>query len=423
LEDKGGLAELEQLSGEKLAEIVYEESLKAKEVVEPYVHHTPLDLSATFSRMTGGKVYLKYENLQKTGSFKVRGALYKVYSVKDRVKGVVAASAGNHAQGVAYAASIFGLHAIIVMPETATIAKVEATKSYGAEVILHGRIYDEAEAKALEIAREKGYEFIPAFDDVKIMAGQATVVHEILEDLQDFDMIVVPVGGGGLISGIASVVKRCRPHVRVVGVEPENVPKFKKSLEAGKPVTVEAKPTIADGLATKKPGRLTFKIVASLVDDIVTVSEEEIAHAIYLLLERGKVLAEGAGAAALAALLSGRVEAQGKKVVAIVSGGNIDLTALYRVLLRGLASTGRLVTFEGYVPDTPGTLSEVAAVIAKHRGNILEVVHDRTTPRGPAWHARLQITVELPSPETANDILGDLERLGYRFKIIPYKTL
>lgn len=408
----------DQLSDEQLAELVYRESLRAREVVSRYVHHTPLDLSATFSRMTGAKVYLKYENLQKTGSFKVRGALYKVYSVKDRVKGVVAASAGNHAQGVAYAAKMFGLHAVIVMPETATIAKVEATRGYGAEVVLYGRIYDEAEAKALEIARERGYEFIPAFDDVKIMAGQATVAHEILEDLPDPDVIVVPVGGGGLISGVASVVKKLKPNVRVVGVEPENTPKFTVSLKAGHPVTVEAKPTIADGLATKKPGRLTFRIVRRLVDEIVTVSEEEIAHAIYLLLERGKVLAEGAGAAALAALLSGKVRAEGRKVVAIVSGGNIDLTALYRILLRGLSATGRMAILEGYVPDTPGTLAEVAEVIARHRGNIVDVVHDRIYPKAPAWHARLTVMVELPAPETADEILEELEARGYRFRRI-----
>ncbi|ABM80088.1 threonine ammonia-lyase [Hyperthermus butylicus] len=401
----------------ELVRLVYEESLKAREIVSQYAHHTPLDPSATFSRLTRARVYLKYENLQKTGSFKIRGALYKIYSIKNEARGVVAASAGNHAQGVAYAASVFGLPAVIVMPETASIAKVEATKGYGAEVVLYGRVFDDAEAKALEIARERGYTFIPAFDDVKIIAGQGTIAHELIQDLGDFDAVVVPVGGGGLISGIASVLKTVKPGIKVYGVEPENAPKFTKSLEAGRPVRVEIRPTIADGLAVKRPGDITFRIVRELVDDIVTVSEEEIAHAIYMLLERGKVLAEGAGAAALAALLTGKLPVEGRKVVAIVSGGNIDLTALYRVLIRGLAASGRIVTLEGYVPDIPGTLADVAAVIARHRGNILEVVHDRSDLGAPAWHTRLRVTLEVPGPAEAEALLNELAERGYRLRL------
>lgn len=305
---------------------------------------------------------------------------------------------------------------MIVMPETASISKIDATRGYGAEVVLHGTIYDEAEEKALEIARERGYEFVHAFDDPYVIAGQGTIAFELLEQLGSFDVVVVPVGGGGLISGIASVVKKLRPEVRVVGVEPDNVPKMKLSLQAGKPVTIQPRPTIADGLATKKPGELTYKLVSELVDDIVTVSEEEIAKAIYLLLERGKVLVEGAGAAPVAALISGKLELRGgERVVAIVSGGNIDLNAIYKILLRGLYEEGRIATIEGYVPDYPGQLMKVLEVVARHRGNVLDIIHDRTHPGGPAWHAKVVILLEVPSREALARILDELRLLGYSF--------
>ncbi len=402
----------------RLAEEIYLEALKAREIVSRHARKTPLDHSSTFSRMSGGHVYLKYENLQKTGSFKIRGALYKVYRVRSQASGVVAASAGNHAQGVAYAARSLGLPSIIVMPETASISKVEATRGYGAQVVLYGKIYDEAEQKAREIAEEKGYAFIHPFDDPHVIAGQGTVALEILEDLSDIDVVVVPVGGGGLISGIAAVFKKLSPSTRIVGVEPENAPKFTESLRAGKPVTVEVRPTIADGLATKKPGNLTFRIVSGLVDKMVTVTEDELAKAIYLLLERGKVLAEGAGAAALAAILSGKVDVEGKRVVALVSGGNIDLTAIYRLLIRGLAGAGRIAAIQGHVPDLPGTLAKIASIIASYRGNIVEVIHDRADMEAPAWHTTLKIIFEAPSLETVDTILKELERHGYRFQLL-----
>jgi threonine dehydratase len=401
-----------------LVDKIYELSLEARKVVSRYAHRTPLDYSATFSRMTGSEVYLKYENLQKTGSFKIRGALFKISRLAGKVPGVVAASAGNHAQGVAYAAQRLGLPAVIVMPVDASIAKVEATKGYGAEVVLHGEIYDDAEAEALRIARERGYAFIPAFDDPEVIAGQATLGHEILDDLPGVETIVVPLGGGGLASGIAVVAKRRRPGVKIIGVEPAEVPKFTESLRAGRPVRVAPKPTIADGLAVKRPGHITFEIVRRLVDRVVTVTEDEIAHAIYLLLERAKVLAEGAGAAALAALLAGKVpEARGSKTVAIISGGNIDLTVLGRVLARGLAFSGRIAVFEGYVPDRPGSLAAVASVIASHRANILEVVHEREDTRAPPWHTLLRITVEVPGQEEALGILEELRRRFPRFRL------
>jgi threonine dehydratase len=401
---------------DELINDIYNRSLEARKVVAKYIHHTPLDYSTTFSRMSGAQVYLKYENLQKTGSFKVRGALYKLSRLVGKVEGVVAASAGNHAQGVAYAAKCFGMKAVIVMPEVASIAKVEATKGYGAEVVLYGTVYDEAEEKAREIAREKGYEFIPAFDDPDIIAGQATLGHEILEDLEDVDIVVVPIGGGGLISGISVALRKRRQGVRIIGVEPANVPKFTLSLRAGHPVAVKPKPTVADGLAVKRPGQLTFRIIRELVDEVVTVTEDEIAQAIHLLLERGKVLAEGAGAASLAAMLSGKVRGiEGKKVVAVISGGNIDLTMLNRILVRGLAFSGRIATIYGYVPDQPGMLAKVAAIIGKHRANILEVLHDRSDIQAPTWHTALRVIIEVPSREEVKKILEELSNEGFEF--------
>lgn len=395
-------------------------SREAYEIIRKYLHVTPVSFSTTFSKISHCKVYLKYENLQKTGSFKARGALYKVYTIKDRVKGVVAASAGNHAQGVAYAASIFNLPSVIVMPESASVSKVEATKGYGAEVILYGRVFDESYSKALEIARERGFEFIHAFDDLRIIAGQSTIAWELLEQIGDFDSVVVPVGGGGLISGIASVIKKVKPNVKIIGVEPEAAPKTLLSIKAGKPVIIEPKPTVADGLVAKRPGDITFQFIANLVDDIVTVGEEEISQAIYLLLERKKTLVEGAGAVGVAALISGKVKLEDRKVVVLLSGGNIDLTILNKIILRGLVGTGRITRITGYIPDYPGQLKRVLEVIAQHRGNILDISHDRADPRTPAWHAKVTIMFETPSIQVTREILEKLKGEGFKFYTEPF---
>ncbi|MCE4599328.1 MAG: threonine ammonia-lyase [Desulfurococcales archaeon] len=404
-------------SGREIVDYIYTESRRARKIVGRLARRTPLDPSTTFSRIAGTRIYLKYENLQKTGSFKVRGALYKVSKLKEAYPGFVAASAGNHAQGVAFAASAFNRRAVIVMPETASISKIEATRSYGAEVVLHGRIYDEAEEEALRIAREKGYAFIHPFNDPDVIAGQGTIGFEILEDLPTVRNIVVGVGGGGLISGIAVVAKRLRSNVRVIGVEPENAPKMTVSLREGRPVVVEVKPTIADGLAVKKPGDLTFSLIKELADELVTVKEEDIAKAIYLLLERGKVLAEGAGAAPLAAIISGSLSLEGDTAI-VISGGNIDLTHIYKLLLWGLTGNGRIATIHGYVPDVPGTLAKITSVIARNRGNIVEVLHDRADINTPAWHTALRISIEIPSKEAIDAILRDLRKMGYNFEIV-----
>ena len=405
------------MSFEALWSSIFDGSREALEVVRGYTHVTPLSYSVSLSRISGCRVYLKYENLQKTGSFKVRGALYKVYTLRNKVNGVVAASAGNHAQGVAYAASAFGMRSVIVMPETASISKIEATQGYGAEVILYGRVYDEAYTKALEVARDRGYEFVHAFDDPHVIAGQATIAWELLEQLGEFDVILVPVGGGGLIAGVASVLRRVRPSVKIVGVEPEAAPKMKESLKAGKPVVVEPRPTVADGLVTRRPGDITFQLTSNLVDDVVTVGEEEISRAIYMLLERKKTLVEGAGAVGVATLLSGKLKLEGSKVVALLSGGNIDLTVLNKIILRGLAESGKLARIIGYIPDYPGQLRRALDVIARHRGNILDIVHDRSDPQTPAWHAKVTIVFETPNINVTRRIVEELEKEGFKFQM------
>ncbi|MEN3000113.1 MAG: threonine ammonia-lyase [Acidilobaceae archaeon] len=395
---------------------VVEESERAREVVSRHAHVTPLNPSSTLSRIAGGKVFLKYENLQKTGSFKVRGALYKVSQQVGKVRGVVAASAGNHAQGVAYASSAFGLKSVIVMPETATISKIEATRGYGAEVVLHGRVYDESLLKALEIAKERGYEFVPAFDDVSVIAGQGTMAWELLEQAE-LDVVVVPVGGGGLLAGIAAVMKRFRPKVKVIGVEPEAAPKMTASLKAGKPVSVEPKPSVADGLVTKRPGELTFAIASELVDEMVTVDEEEISQAIYFLLERKKALTEGAGAVGVAALLAGKLKLEEKRSAILLSGGNIDLTVLNKILVRGLSRVGKIVRLAGQVPDYPGQLKRVLDIVASKRANVLDILHDRVDISLPPWHAKVVLLLEVPSLAAAEEIVRELESEGYSFSL------
>jgi threonine dehydratase len=404
------------LQDDLITEIV-KRGREALEVVGKYAHKTPLELSTTFSRITGGTVLLKYENLQKTGAFKVRGALYKVYKLKDEYRGVVAASAGNHAQGVAYAAGIFGLKAVIVMPEGAPISKIEATRGYGAEVVLKGRVFDETLAEAKRIAEERGYALVHAFDDLDVIAGQSTIAFEIMEQADRFDQVIVPIGGGGLISGVGAVVKYYRPYVRVVGVEPAAAPKTIAALREGRPVEIRPSATIADGLVVKKIGSITFEVIKRVVDNVVSVGEDEIARAIYLLLERGKVLAEGAGAVGLAALLSGKVENRERTSVALVSGGNIDLTHIYRIILRGLMREGRMARISGYLPDSPGQLKTVLDIIAMHRGNVIGIEHDRADPRIPAWHAKVIITFEVAGEEEMKKILEELEEEGYRFTL------
>jgi threonine dehydratase len=304
--------------------------LQARQVVQSVVHQTPLDYSHTYSVMTGNEIFLKLENLQKTGSFKLRGAYNKLCSLssEEKKRGVVTASAGNHAQGVAYSSKRAGIKSTVVMPQKAPLAKIEATQNYGAQVILYGNTFDEAQDYALKLQNQNGASFIHAFDDPFIIAGQGTVGLEILDQLPDVDSIVCPVGGGGLISGIALAVKEKHPHLKLYGVQAARCPSMLSSLVAKKPLKISAMETIADGIAVKRPGKLTFEIISRYVDDLVTVSDEEIAQTMLYLLERSKQVVEGAGAAALASLLFGKFNLKKQKVAVLVSGGNVDLARL-----------------------------------------------------------------------------------------------
>ncbi len=389
--------------------------LEAKSTLKGVVHRTPLTYSTYLSNITGKEVYLKLENLQKTGSFKVRGAYNKIRnlmpSAKD--KGVIAASTGNHAQGVAYAAKELGVKATIVMPRTAPPYKIISTKSYGAEVLLYGDVYDDAYRKAVELSLRNGSYFIHPYDDPLIIAGQGTIGLEIADDLPDVEAVIVPVGGGGLISGIAIALKNTvGERVRVYGVEPESAPKLRKALDAGHPVPIVPKPSLADGVITKGVGRLTFKIMSELLSDVLLVSEDDVARAMYLLLERTKLLAEGAGALPVAALLSSCERIKGRKVVAVISGGNADLTTLYRVILRGLMLEGRIARVKLVLHDKPGSLEKVIKVVSRNGCNIIDVRHDRLNPHITPGYAVVEVLMEVPDPSVINKIKEELKDIG-----------
>ncbi|MFB6353354.1 MAG: threonine ammonia-lyase, partial [Halobacteriales archaeon] len=360
----------------------YDDVLEAADRVEGVARHTPLKRAPAFSERTDAEVSLKLENTQRTGAFKIRGATNRIETLpaEQREAGVVTASAGNHGQGVALAASRLGVDATIVMPEHAAVSKVEATEHYGAEVVLHGADYDAAAARAHELEAEAGLTYVHAFDDPVVMAGQGTVGLEILEDRPEVDTVVVPVGGGGLIAGVATAVKGANPDARVVGVQAEGAASAARSLAAGEVVELDAVDTIADGLAARRVGDRTFAVIQERVDDIVTVSDSEIAVAVMLALERAKTLVEGAGAVPLAALLSGAIDVDPDEVVVpVLSGGNIDMNMLTTVLVRGLVETGRYLRIRTVLPDRPGALVEFATVIAEHRANIYAIQHDRTS--------------------------------------------
>lgn len=379
------------------------------------IYLSPCARSETFSRATGNTVYLKLDNLQRTGSFKERGALNKLLtlSATERSRGVIAASAGNHAQGVAYHAGRHGIRAQICMPLTTPLIKVSATKSYGADVILTGANYDESYEQALRRSRDEALTLVHAFDDDAVMAGQGTLGLELLQQQPELDAIIVPIGGGGLIGGIACAVKETNPRVQVFGVQPERLPSMKVAVSEGKPVTLNAAATIADGIAVRKAGELTLPLVQKYVDEIVTVSEEEIANAILLLLEREKTLAEGAGAAALAAILNRKVSLSGKKVAVLVCGGNIDVTLLSRIIERGLVKDGRLVRLRVHLPDYPGALHRLTGILAHHRANIVETSYDRAYYGVNLGDTAIDITMETKGPDHIAELLTALDVAGY----------
>ena len=379
------------------------------------IYLSPCTRSETFSNTTSNTVYLKLDNLQRTGSFKERGALNKLLSLsaKERERGVIAASAGNHAQGVAYHAGRHGIRAVICMPLTTPLIKVSATKSYGAEVVLGGANYDEAFEQALLRAREQGLTFVHAFDDDAVIAGQGTLGLELLAQHSDVDAVVVPIGGGGLIGGVACAVKESNPRIQIFGVQPARLPSMKVAVAEGKPVTIKAAATVADGIAVRRAGDRTLPLVQKYVDDIVTVDEEEIANAILLLLEREKTLAEGAGAAALAALLNHKLPVHGKKVAILVCGGNIDVTLLSRIIERGLVKDGRLVRLRVHLPDYPGALHRLTGILAQHRANIVETSYDRAYYGVNLGDTAIDITMETKGPDHIAELLTALDVAGY----------
>jgi len=392
---------------------------EAKSILTDVVHRTPLNRSFTFSKMTKGDVYLKLENLQKTGSFKVRGAYYALWKrvKKEKIRACVAASSGNHAQGVAYSAQTLGIRSVIVMPLYTPFYKVQATKSYGAEVLLYGETYDEAFSKACEIARSLGAPLIHPFDDYDVIAGQGTIGVEIYEDLDNVEVVLVPIGGGGLISGIAVALKKLRPEIEIIGVQPEGAPALYHSFKKGRLVYVDNIYTIADGVAVKRPGERTFRIINELVSDIVLVDDYEIARAMFLLLERGKLVAEPAGVLPIAALLSGKVDIRGRKVVAVISGGNVDMSLLSRIVERGLYLEGRVARIAGLLNDRPGELKKVIDVIAEYKFNIVSIEHERANPLIHPGAAKVTLGIEVPDTRSVIKMLDKLKEKGLDFKL------
>lgn len=364
----------------------------------------------------GAEIYLKTENLQITGSFKVRGSYYKMsrLSEEEKQKGVIACSAGNHAQGVALSAQKNGIKALICLPDNAPISKIQATESYGAEVCLVEGVYDDAYKKALELRDQMGYTFIHPFDDEDVIAGQGTIALEVMDQLPALDAIVVPIGGGGLISGIAFTVKALAPHVKVYGVQAAGAPSMKNAVANGSIKELDSVSTIADGIAVKKPGTLTYEICRQCVDEIVTVSDDEIAAAILALMEQHKLVTEGAGAVAVAAAMFGKLPLEGKKTVCVLSGGNIDVTILDRVIKRGLLMSGRTCQLTIELTDKPGQLKNVSRIIADLGGNVISVHHERANEGADVNGCYLRIILETRNFEHINQIKSALTDFGFK---------
>lgn len=388
----------------------------ASALLKGKVIRTPLVYSPTFSEMSGAEVYLKLETMQKAGSFKVRGAANRIFGRRDEIGegGVIAASAGNHAQGVAVAAAMAGLDATIVMPEWVSLAKQEATIGYGARVILRGSSLEESIREAVAMAPVMKMTFIHPYDDPLVIAGQGTVGLEILGDLPGTDMVVVPVGGGGLIAGIATAVRSNRPGARVVGVQAAACPSAASALQAGGPVTVEALPTIADGIRVKRVGDLTFPALQGMVDSVVTVGEEAIVDAVLLLLERKKVLSEGAGAAPLAALMEGLLPVRpGERVVLVISGGNVDTFLLERILKKGLYASGRMVQLRVLVEEGVHSLSMLLTVLAREKAEINRIGQERSAPDLPVHQMRVMLELEVRGRSHLKGLIDALDAAGF----------
>lgn len=392
----------------------------AQENIKGVARKTPLFYSSTFSRESGYNIYLKCENKQKTGAFKIRGAYNKIanLSEEEKAKGVIASSAGNHAQGVAYAATALGIKSTIVMPQTAPQAKVQATKAYGANIIQYGEVYDESYSKALEVQKEMGATFIHPFNDEDVIAGQGTIALEILEDLPETDAIVVPIGGGGLIAGIALAAKAIKPDIKIIGVQPSIIASSKASLEEGKIVTLPGVKSLADGISVKTPGDITFEYIKNYVDDIVTVSEDEIAYGIFCLMERSKLVAEGAGAAAISAILNDKIQIDAKNVVCLVSGGNIDIAVVSKIIDRQLIILKRRIRFVVEIQDRVGQLGQLVNNVVFMGANVVKIRQDTNWNDKGLDYANVLFEIEVQTREHAQNVIDTLRKKGYNLEIV-----
>ena len=400
-----------------MTKVTLQDIKDAKETIKDIVKKTDILESAKLSAMTGANVFYKCENLQKTGSFKVRGACNKIANLTDEEKanGVIASSAGNHAQGVALGAKMTGIKATIVMPATAPLAKVTATKGYGAEVVLNGLVYDDAYAKAVELQKETGATFLHPFDDKYVIAGQGTIGLEILEQLDgNVDTIVCPIGGGGIIAGIAVAAKGINPNIKIVGVQTANIPSMQESMKNGEVTTAFKATTIADGIAVKTPGNVTFEIIKELVDEVIVVEEDEIAQGMLFLMENQKVVAEGSGAVSTAALLSGKyVNKKDENVVCVISGGNVDVNTLYRVIGTALTKEGRRYAFNTVIQDKPGGLAELTKIISEHDANILNVNLSRSSMGGGLGRLTTEMVLETFNQEHIDKLKAAITKAGF----------
>lgn len=391
---------------------------EASEIVSIVTRDTKLIYSEYFSNQTGNKVYLKPENMQVTGAYKIRGSYYTISTLTDeeRSKGLITASAGNHAQGVAYAAKAYGAKAVIVMPTTTPLIKVNRTKSYGAEVILYGDVYDEACTKALELAKEKGYTFIHPFDDLRVATGQGSIAMEIVRELPLVDYILVPIGGGGLATGVSTLAKLLNPKIKVIGVEPAGAACLKASFDAGKVVTLDGVNTIADGTAVKTPGSNLFPYLQENLDDIITVDDSELVVCFLDMVENHKMIVENSGLLTVAALK--HMKAEGKKVVSILSGGNMDVITMSSVVQNGLIARDRIFTVSVLLPDKPGMLAKVSGILAEQGGNVIKLEHNQFVSINRNAAVELRITLEAFGTEHKADIIAALEKEGYRPKVV-----
>lgn len=401
-----------------MKELALDKFEEAYEIVKEVTSETKLIYSDHFSARTGNKVYLKPENMQLTGAYKLRGAYYKIstLSEEEREKGLITASAGNHAQGVAYAAKCYGVKAVIVMPTTTPLIKVNRTKGYGAEVMLYGDVYDEACAKAYELAKEKGYTFVHPFDDLDVATGQGTIAMEIIKELPLVDYILVPVGGGGLATGVSTLAKLLNPKIKVIGVEPTGANCLQDSVRAGKVTTLKNVNTIADGTAVKTPGTEIFPYLKENLDGIITVGDEELVVSFLDMVENHKMVVENSGLLTVAALK--HLDAKNKKIVAILSGGNMDVITMSSVVQQGLVLRDRIFSVSVLLPDKPGELSRVADVIAKQNGNVIKLEHNQFVSINRNAAVELRITMEAYGTEHKNQIISALQQNGYQPKLI-----